>query len=149
MRKKVATTTSTLSLLTHRLARHVALLDHHLLREEDLLGRDLHAEVAARDHHAVGLCVCERGAERRGEGWWVFVWGEGVFLGCARVFGSVRVYGSRGEGGARSTSAAVPLTPPHTPPPHTTHTPTQRTFARISSKFWMPSWFSTLEMILT
>jgi hypothetical protein len=40
---------------TPKRTRVVALLDHHLLREEDLLRRDLHAEVAARDHHAVGL----------------------------------------------------------------------------------------------
>mmetsp|Transcript_15049 Transcript_15049/g.35858 ORF Transcript_15049/g.35858 Transcript_15049/m.35858 type:complete len:510 (+) Transcript_15049:276-1805(+) len=39
----------------HGLASNVAFLDHHLLREEDLLGGDLHAEVAARDHDAVGL----------------------------------------------------------------------------------------------
>ena len=33
----------------------VAALDHALLREEDLLEVDLHAEVTARDHDAVGL----------------------------------------------------------------------------------------------
>jgi predicted metallo-beta-lactamase superfamily hydrolase len=53
-RKKVATTTSTLSLLTHRLARHVALLDHHLLREKDFFRRNFHAQVAAGDHDRVG-----------------------------------------------------------------------------------------------
>eukprot|EP00982_Pelagococcus_subviridis_P007525 30653-Pelagococcus_subviridis.AAC.1 len=37
------------------LARDVTLSHHQLLREADLLGRDLHAEVAARDHHAVGV----------------------------------------------------------------------------------------------
>mmetsp|Transcript_25891 Transcript_25891/g.77217 ORF Transcript_25891/g.77217 Transcript_25891/m.77217 type:complete len:552 (-) Transcript_25891:3-1658(-) len=35
------------------LARRTALSNHHLLLAEDLLGRDLHAEVAARDHDAV------------------------------------------------------------------------------------------------
>mmetsp|Transcript_69386 Transcript_69386/g.167831 ORF Transcript_69386/g.167831 Transcript_69386/m.167831 type:complete len:516 (+) Transcript_69386:274-1821(+) len=38
-----------------RLAREVALCDHRLLREEDLLRRDLDAEVAARHHDAVRL----------------------------------------------------------------------------------------------
>jgi len=33
----------------------VGLVDHHLLREEDLLGRDLHAQVPARHHDAVGI----------------------------------------------------------------------------------------------
>mmetsp|Transcript_3513 Transcript_3513/g.15487 ORF Transcript_3513/g.15487 Transcript_3513/m.15487 type:complete len:311 (-) Transcript_3513:976-1908(-) len=37
----------------HGLTRGVTFLDHELLREEDLLGRDLHPEVAARDHDAV------------------------------------------------------------------------------------------------
>ena len=37
------------------LAGFVAALDHALLREEDLLHANLHAEVAARDHDAVGL----------------------------------------------------------------------------------------------
>ena len=37
-----------------RLARLPALGDHHLLLAEDLLRGDLHAEVAARHHHAVG-----------------------------------------------------------------------------------------------
>mmetsp|Transcript_40294 Transcript_40294/g.134368 ORF Transcript_40294/g.134368 Transcript_40294/m.134368 type:complete len:419 (-) Transcript_40294:165-1421(-) len=36
------------------LARDVALCDHHLLREEHLLRRDLDAQVAARHHDAVG-----------------------------------------------------------------------------------------------
>lgn len=30
-------------------------MDHHLLREEDLLGRDLHAQVTARHHDPVRL----------------------------------------------------------------------------------------------
>lgn len=34
------------------LARQVALLDHQLLRQEDLLGGDLHAQVAAGNLHA-------------------------------------------------------------------------------------------------
>eukprot|EP00964_Phaeocystis_antarctica_P006359 scaffold3454_cov68-Phaeocystis_antarctica.AAC.1 len=38
-----------------RLARAVALCDHHLLRDEDLLRGDLDAEVAARHHDAVRL----------------------------------------------------------------------------------------------
>lgn len=33
----------------------VALLDHHLLRQEDLLGGDLHAQVAAGNHDGVAL----------------------------------------------------------------------------------------------
>jgi len=33
----------------------VGLVDHHLLREEDLLGRDLHAQIPAGHHDAVGL----------------------------------------------------------------------------------------------
>ena len=37
------------------LAGFVAALDHALLREEDLLEVDLHAEVTARDHDGVGL----------------------------------------------------------------------------------------------
>jgi hypothetical protein len=37
------------------LAGLVALLDHHLLRQEDLLGGDLHAQVAASDHDGVAL----------------------------------------------------------------------------------------------
>lgn len=36
-------------------AHHVAGLDHHLLREEDLLGGDLHAQVTARNHDGVAL----------------------------------------------------------------------------------------------
>jgi hypothetical protein len=38
-----------------KLAGDVALGDHHLLGEGDLLGGDLHAEVAASDHDAVGV----------------------------------------------------------------------------------------------
>jgi hypothetical protein len=37
-----------------RLAGPVAATDHHLLREKDLLGGYLDAEIASRDHHAVG-----------------------------------------------------------------------------------------------
>ncbi len=36
-------------------AHLVALLNHHLLRQEDLLGGDLHAQVAARNHDGVRL----------------------------------------------------------------------------------------------
>eukprot|EP00958_Prasinococcus_capsulatus_P028909 scaffold7228_cov523-Prasinococcus_capsulatus_cf.AAC.8 len=39
----------------HGFARQVALLDLHMLRHEDGLRRDLHAEVTASDHDAVGL----------------------------------------------------------------------------------------------
>mmetsp|Transcript_3464 Transcript_3464/g.15235 ORF Transcript_3464/g.15235 Transcript_3464/m.15235 type:complete len:408 (+) Transcript_3464:532-1755(+) len=38
-----------------KLARDVALGDHHLLGKSDLLGGDLHAEVAAGHHDAVGV----------------------------------------------------------------------------------------------
>ena len=37
-----------------RLAREVALGDHHLLRDEDLSGRDLNAKVTPSDHDSVG-----------------------------------------------------------------------------------------------
>mmetsp|Transcript_25064 Transcript_25064/g.77314 ORF Transcript_25064/g.77314 Transcript_25064/m.77314 type:complete len:469 (-) Transcript_25064:242-1648(-) len=39
----------------HVLAGGLGLLDHHLLRHPDLLHRDLHAQVAASHHDAVGL----------------------------------------------------------------------------------------------
>eukprot|EP00967_Tisochrysis_lutea_P060099 scaffold76769_cov30-Tisochrysis_lutea.AAC.2 len=44
-----------LSRADNRLTRHVALGDHHLLREEDLLRWDLNAQVATRNHHTVRL----------------------------------------------------------------------------------------------
>mmetsp|Transcript_47611 Transcript_47611/g.113142 ORF Transcript_47611/g.113142 Transcript_47611/m.113142 type:complete len:288 (-) Transcript_47611:867-1730(-) len=37
----------------HRLALKIALLDHHLLHQEDLLGRDLHAHVTSSHHDAI------------------------------------------------------------------------------------------------
>ena len=36
------------------LSGDVGLADHHLLSEEDLLGRDLHAQIAASNHDTIG-----------------------------------------------------------------------------------------------
>ncbi len=60
------------------LARLVALLDHHLLRREDVLVRDLHPQVAAGHHDAVGgLGVGVGWGDWCGWWWW---WETGAHI---------------------------------------------------------------------